>query len=163
MTVTTVTVIKNDYTGHEIWRYSGRVVERGATWVKLEARFNRADMRTAYHTFRHGDRFVEWYYSDRWYSIFEMHDVDDDHLTGWYCNLSRPAALTLEAIRADDLALDMFVAPDGTVAVLDEEEFAALPLDDATRAQVRRALDELKRLVATRQPPFDVIPATPAG
>jgi predicted RNA-binding protein associated with RNAse of E/G family len=131
--------------------------------VKLEARFNRADMRTAYHTFRQGDRFVEWYYSDRWYSIFEMHDVDDDHLTGWYCNLSRPAALAPDTILADDLALDMFVSPDGVITVLDEDEFAALSIDDATRAQVRRALDELKRLVEARQPPFDAIPPTPAG
>jgi predicted RNA-binding protein associated with RNAse of E/G family len=159
----TITVIKNDHAGHEVWRYGGRVVERGATWVKLEARFNRADMRTAYHTFRQGDRFVEWYYSDRWYSIFEMHGVDDDHLTGWYCNLARPAALTPDTILTDDLALDMFVGPDGAITVLDEDEFAALPIDDATRAQVRRALDELKRLVEARQPPFNAIPATPAG
>jgi predicted RNA-binding protein associated with RNAse of E/G family len=159
----TITVIKNDHAGQEVWRYAGRVVARGATWVKLEARFNRADMRTAYHTFRQGDRFAEWYYSDRWYSIFEMHDVDDDHLTGWYCNLARPAVLTSDVILTDDLALDMFVGPDGAITVLDEDEFAALPIDDATRAQVWRALDELKRLVETRQPPFDAIPATPAG
>jgi predicted RNA-binding protein associated with RNAse of E/G family len=159
----TITVIKNDHTGREVWRYGGRVVERGATWVKLEARFNRAEMRTTYHTFRQGDRFVEWYYSDRWYSIFEMHNVDDDHLTGWYCNLSRPAVLTPDAILADDLALDMFVAPDGAITVLDEDEFAALPIDDETRAQVQRALDELKHLVEARQPPFDAITPTPAG
>lgn len=159
----TITVIKNDHAGHEVWRYSGRVLEQGMTWVKLEARFNRADLRTPYHAFRRGDRFVEWYYSDRWYSIFEMHDVDDDHLTGWYCNFSRPAVLTPEAIRADDLALDLFVAPDGTLTVLDEDEFAALPIDDATRAQVQRALEALTRLVETRQPPFDAIAPTPAG
>ena len=158
-----ITVIKNDHAGHEVWRYTGHVLERGTTWVKLEARFNRPDMPAAYHTFRQGDRFVEWYYSDRWYSIFEMHDVDDDHLTGWYCNFSRPAVLTPEAILADDLALDMFVAPDGRITVLDEDEFAALPIDNATRAQVRHALDDLKRQVEARQPPFDAIPATPAG
>jgi len=85
--------------------------------------------------------------------------VDDDRLVGWYCNVTRPAVLRAETINADDLALDLFIAPDGRMTVLDEDEFAALPLDPATRAQARQALADLKRLVETRQPPFDAIPA----
>ena len=76
---------------------------------------------------------MEQFFSDRWYSIFEMHDVADDRLTGWYCNLSRPARFRDDGIEADDLALDLYVAPDGTVTLLDEDEFAALPLTDAER------------------------------
>jgi len=156
----TITVIKNDYRGCEVWRYTGRVLERGATWVRLEARFNRPhDLHTAYHTFRRGDRFVEWFFSDRWYNIFEMHDVDDDRLTGWYCNITRPARLEEAAIYADDLALDVFIAPDGTITVLDEDEFAALSLDETTRAQAQQALRELQEMVAARRPPFDAIPS----
>ena len=153
----TITVIKNDHTGNEVWRYSGRVLERGDTWVKLEAFFNRPDVEAGYHTFRQGDRFVEVFYSDRWYNIFMLHDVDDDHLKGWYCNITRPAEIDNDTVRADDLALDVFVTPDGTITVLDEDEFAELSLDDTTRAHARRALDDLKRLVETRQPPFNSI------
>lgn len=153
----TITVIKNDHTGQEVWRYSGTVLARGEGWVQLEASFNRPDVQTAYHTFRQGDRFVEWFYSDRWYSIFEMHDVDDDRLVGWYCNISRPAMIAGDTVQADDLALDLFVAPDGTLTVLDEDEFAGLPLTDADRTQARRALEDLKRLVSSRQPPFDQV------
>jgi predicted RNA-binding protein associated with RNAse of E/G family len=155
----TITVIKNDHCGREVWRYTGRVLARGTTWVQLEARFERAhDVITPYHIFRRGDRFVEWFFSDRWYNIFEMHDVDDDHLKGWYCNITRPALLAGDTIYADDLALDLFVAPDGTNTVLDEEEFAALSLDETTRAQAKRALQELQERVAARHPPFDAIP-----
>ncbi|MBP8972714.1 MAG: DUF402 domain-containing protein [Anaerolineae bacterium] len=158
MTAAAITVIKNDHAGHEVWRYTGRVLARGATWVQLEARFNRPhDVQTPYHTFRRGDRFVEWFYADRWYNIFAMYDVDDDHFTGWYCNITRPARLEKDAVYADDLALDVFVAPDGTITVLDEDEFAALPLDEATRATAWHALDELQRLVAARAAPFDAI------
>src|SRR5690606_19395595 len=85
-----ITIVKNNHRGDEVWRYHGMVLARGQTWIKLEAYFDRPDRVTPYHIFRQGDRFVEWFYSDRWYSIFEMHDVDDDHLTGWYCNISRP-------------------------------------------------------------------------
>jgi predicted RNA-binding protein associated with RNAse of E/G family len=152
-----ITVIKNDHTGREVWRYTGHVIARGDSWVNLEARFNRPDVETAYHTFRQGDRFVEWFYADRWYSIFEMHDGDDDRLMGWYNNISRPARIESDTVAADDLALDMFVSPDGVITVLDEDEFAELPLDDDTRAQACAALDELKRLVESRQPPFDAV------
>lgn len=151
----TITVIKTDHAGREILRYSGRVLARDETFVRLEAFFSRPDVQTAYHTFRHGDRFIEWFYSDRWYNVFEMHDVDDDRLVGWYCNIARPAVITGDTIRADDLALDVFVAPDGAITVLDEDEFAALPLDKSTRDHARAALDAIQRLVEMRQPPFE--------
>lgn len=153
--MTSIIVIKNDHAGRELWRYEARVLARSEHCIQLEAHFNRDTLVTAYHTFRRGDRFVEWYYSDRWYNIFEMHDVDDDHLTGWYCNVTRPAVFGENTICADDLALDVIVQPDGRWTVLDEDEFAALPLDAATRAQASRALEELLRRVETRQPPFD--------
>ena len=43
-----------------------------------------------------------------------------------------------------DLALDLWVAPDGTQTVLDENEFAALNLETETRYRVRAALEELQ-------------------
>lgn len=153
-----ITVIKNDHMGREVWRYTGELIDRGPTWVNLEAVFNRADLVKPYHTFRQGDRFVEWFYSNRWYSLFEMYDVDDGRLVGWYCNVARPAVLGSDTITADDLALDLYVGPDGSMIVLDEDEFAALPVDESTRAAARAALDHLIRLVETRQPPFDIIP-----
>ncbi|WP_119068813.1 DUF402 domain-containing protein [Aggregatilinea lenta] len=153
-----VTVIKNDHAGREVWRYEGRILERGKTWLVLEAFFDRDDRDTDYHTFRRGDRFVERFYGDRWYSIFEMHDVDDDHLTGWYCNFSRPARIEDGTVVADDLALDLYIAPSGASTILDQDEFDALALDEATRAQVGRALGELLQQAAQRQPPFDAIP-----
>ena len=56
---------------------------------------------------------------------------------------------------AEDLALDLWVAPDGRTLVLDEEEFAALPLRPMEREAARRALAELQRLVAQRAAPFN--------
>ena len=152
-----ITVIKTDHAGREVWRYEGRLLGRGPTWVLLEARFNRPDVDAGYHVFRQGDRFVEQFFSDRWYSIFEMHDIDDDRLTGWYCNLSRPARFRDPEIEADGLALDLYVAPDGPATLLDGDEFAALPLDEGERAQVRRAVDDLLARVEGWQPPFDAI------
>jgi predicted RNA-binding protein associated with RNAse of E/G family len=43
-----------------------------------------------------------------------------------------------------DLALDLWVSPDGTQTVMDEDEFTALDLDAHTRSQARAAMEELR-------------------
>lgn len=138
-----VLVCKLDSTGHEVWRYPARVLERGPTHVRLEAFFNRDDMELGYAVFKHGDRFIETFYSDRWYNIFAVYDRDDGTLKGWYCNICRPAEITETAVRCDDLALDLWVSPSGEASVLDEEEFAALSISDDDRLQVRNGLTAL--------------------
>lgn len=154
-----ITVIKNDHTGKEVWRYEGTVLERTPTRIRLEARFNRDDLVLDYITFRRGDRFIEEFYSDRWYNIFEVHDAADDHLKGWYCNFTRPAQLGEDTVSADDLALDLFVAPDGTMLALDREEFESLPISDRERREVLKALAELQAQVSQRRPPFGQVAA----
>jgi protein associated with RNAse G/E len=149
-----IRVYKLNEKGENVWHYDGKVLSRSATMVKLEARFNREDYAAGYHTFRRGDRFVEWFYSDRWYNIFQMHDVDDDRIKGWYCNMTRPALLQADAIYAEDLALDLMVYPNGRFRVLDEDEFAALRIKPAEREQALRALVSLKEMVRHRKEVF---------
>lgn len=153
-----VTVYKHDHTGREVWHYVGEVLARGATWLQLEARFDRPDHALEFVVFQHGDRFIEWFYTDRGYNIFEVHAVDDDHLKGWYCNVTRPALISADAIHSDDLALDLWITPRGEAYLLDEDEFTALDLDAPTRAQALDALHELRTLVANCTPPFDAVP-----
>lgn len=152
-----ITVYKFNEKGEYVWHYSGRVLFREETHIQLEAFFSRNNYVTSYHTFRKGDRMVEWFYSDRWYNVFQMHDVDDDHLKGWYCNITRPARLENDAIYAEDLALDVFVYPDGRYLVLDEDEFAVLDIDDGTRQNALQGLQELKNLIERAEGWFSAI------
>lgn len=139
-----IVVIKRNPAGEETWRYTGRILERGPDFVRLEARFNRPDLPFMGITLKQGDPFIETYFTDRWYNIFEIRDRDDGRTKGWYCNVARPAVLEAEAcLSFVDLALDLWVAADGTAAILDEDEFALLDLDTETRARARAALDEL--------------------
>lgn len=142
-----IQVLKRDLKGQVTWQYSGLVLERGADFVRLEARFNRPDMPFMGVTLKENDRFVETFYTQRWYNIFKIHDRDDDHLKGWYCNLGRPAVWDApQSISYVDLALDLWVAADGRQTVLDQDEFEALQLDEATRARVAASLAELQAL-----------------
>lgn len=101
-----------------------------------------------------GDRWTEYFYTDRWYNVFEIHAADDS-LKGWYCNITRPARITAREVVAEDLALDLWVAPDGETRLLDEDEFAALSLSPAEREAAQNALTKLQTMAAQKTPPFD--------
>jgi uncharacterized protein len=141
-----IIVDKLDPGGRLKWRYKGEVIERGDGWLKLEAFFDHDNISVADILLKRGDRFVETYYSDRWYNIFEIHDRENDALKGWYCNITRPAKIMKEHLEYVDLFLDLWVSADGRQTVLDEEEFLAADLDDDVRRAANLALAELKEL-----------------
>lgn len=144
----TIIVHKLDHEGREIWRYPATILERGPNHVRLEAFFNRDDMHLGYTIFKRGDRFIETFYSDRWYNVFAVYDRDEDGLKGWYCNVCRPAEIDESSVRCEDLALDVWISPDGSALTLDAAEFAVLPLPMADRAHGEAALAALLELAA---------------
>jgi len=140
-----ITVIKRNLAGEETLRYTGLILRREPGALILEARFNRPDTPLQGILLKENDRFVETYFTDRWYNIYEIHDRDDDRIKGWYCNIGRPAILEVDnRLSYVDLALDLWVTPDRQQVVLDEDEFAALDLDPDTRSRARQALEELR-------------------
>jgi protein associated with RNAse G/E len=155
--MTPITLYKLDHSGQEVMRYAGKLITGDTTWRCIEAAFSR-DLERDYVHFRLNDRVVEWHYSDRWYNILELHDVDDDRLKGWYCNITRPAVLTETTIAADDLELDLFVYPNGDTLLLDEDEFAELELTSEEHAACLNAVEVLKDHIRQRLAPFDAIP-----
>jgi hypothetical protein len=144
-------VAKLDLQRRETWRYHARLLKKDSYGVLIEAFFNRADLPFHGILLKENDRFVERYFSDCWYNIFELHDRDDGHLKGWYCNVTQPAEFSPGKIAYVDLALDVLVYPDGTNLILDEDEFAELPLNPAIRQKARQGLDELIAIVELDQ------------
>lgn len=149
------TVYKLNYLGEEELSYTGEVLERGAHYVCVRAPFTFASRDLGYVSIRQGDIFTEWFYDDRWYNIFRLSDAASGELKGFYCNLTRPAHIAEDHVKADDLALDIFVKPDGGWLLLDEDEYEALPLSENDRAQVQRAVQQIQRDVLERIAPFD--------
>ena len=91
--MTNFTVYKLDEHGNEVWNYPAVVLERTERFVRLEAFFNRNDYDAGYVVFKRDDRFVEYFYTDRYYNIFAIYDRDDGKLKGWYCNICRFAVI----------------------------------------------------------------------
>lgn len=152
--MTRMRVQKLDTQGRVVVTYEAELGERLPDGVRLEARWTRPALPVGDTTFETGDHFIEWFFTDRWYNIFEVH-AQDGMLKGWYCNVGDPATISADTIAYRDLLLDLWVAPDGATSVLDEDEFAAdTVLDEQTRHRARAALDDLLRLVDERAGPF---------
>ncbi|RPI34008.1 MAG: DUF402 domain-containing protein [Chloroflexota bacterium] len=141
-----ITIIKCDTQGNETWRYRGKILKRAPDLIVLEALFNRPDTPFYGIMLKQGDRFVETFYRDRWYNIFEIYDRDDQGFKGWYCNIACPAEIDGDRVTYVDLVLDLLVYPDGRQIVLDEDEFNLLRLNIEIQEQARSSLTELQSL-----------------
>lgn len=147
----TIIIKKLNIDRQETWHYEGHILAKDTNSLLIEAKFNRDDLPFHGITLKRKDRFLERYYQDRWYNIFEIHDREDDHLKGWYCNVTKPAEFSTDEIAYVDLALDLLVFPDMNYIILDEDEFITLNIDEYYRQKARLALQELITLVRTGQ------------
>ena len=146
-----ITVSKRNEHNLETWRYKARLLEDKDSRIVLEARFDREDTRLHGMILAKGDRFVETYYTNRWYNTFEIHAREDDQLRGWYCNIGKPAEFDGQVLSYIDLALDLLVFPDGRQIVLDQDEFAELDITNQVRQQALNALANLRSLFRDKE------------
>jgi protein associated with RNAse G/E len=122
-----LTVLKLRPDGSLSYQWQGTVVHCDEQGLVLRATFNVDLVEREYATFRRGDEFLEFYYWDRWYNVFQV-STPDGVLKGWYGNVGQPAELRADRneLRYVDLELDIWATPDGQFVVLDEPEFATL-------------------------------------
>ena len=134
-------------------RYPARVVHVHGPHLVVAAEWVQ-DVDIGHMRFEPGDRSIEHYWTDRWYSIWQVHRPTGQ-LKGWYANVCRPPVLDSASLQAVDLELDLWVWPDGRTVRLDEDEFersAAIRRDPAAAHGARRAIAEVEHLVGRGLP-----------
>jgi predicted RNA-binding protein associated with RNAse of E/G family len=149
-----VKVQKKNPEGKVTYEYEGVLQNRDENSITLEALFDREDMPFMDVVLKKGDRFVEYYYTDRWYNIFAVYDRDDGKLKGWYCNIGKPVVIENGTVSYIDLALDLWVSTSGEQTVLDQDEFEKLNLKEELKMGALNGLDELKLLFKNNKPPM---------
>ncbi|GAA2455826.1 DUF402 domain-containing protein [Streptomyces lavendulocolor] len=144
-------------------RYPAEVLADDGTRITVRAPWAADGVRDfGFVRFEPGDVFTEHYWRDRWYAVKEVR-AGDGALKGWYCDVTRPAAVDGDRgeLVVEDLDLDLWVSADGSeVLRLDEDEFAASGLaerDPAAAAAALAALDTLEALARA-----GALPGTPA-
>lgn len=139
-----IEVVKLDHTGREVFRYPGWVLSHTLSTVTLEAYFSWGDMPVEEVILQRCDRFVETYFTDRWYNIFAIYAHETGILKAYYCNIGFPAQISGGMISYRDLALDLLVMPDGRQVVLDQDEFYQLGLPPQTQQKALAGLAEVQ-------------------
>ena len=154
--VVRVASLKFDGRLHRAW--PARLVRRAGTLLVLEGVFETEVRHPLLGHIASGTLSTEFYWTDRWYSVFRFREPGGP-LRNYYCNVNRPAEFDDDTLSFVDLDIDVLVAPDFSYTVLDEDEFethaAEFGYDEALRARVGGALDELLRLIESRAFPFD--------
>ncbi len=148
------TVVKQNPVGEVKIRYSGEIIKHLTYGVVIQASWTLPARDLGYIVFEPGDQFTEYYYTNRWYNIFDIARSDGTR-KGWYCNVAEPAHIYNDEIEQIDLLLDVWVDPQGKALVLDEDEFAAdTTLTQEQRIGAQSGLQALLQLLAARQEMF---------
>ena len=155
-----ITVNKLNSLGDLQIQYRGEVLERLTDGVIIQAYWELPLKDLGYTRFEPGDRFIEYYYTNRWFNIFDISNASNER-KGWYCNITEPVDISDEQIKQKDLLLDVWVDPWGRPQLLDEDEFEAdTTLDDRQREGARKGLRELMQMIAVQTAPFSYKPLT---
>lgn len=142
---------KYDHLGNMKVHYEGRLVNRDVQGrcIIAEAEWISPTARLGYVTLNAGDVFIETFYENRWYNIFEIQSPQGQ-VKGWYANITRPARIVPQAnkleIEWDDLALDVWMWPNGKMQTMDEHEFEDIKPELTTDelAQSLAAVDKVR-------------------
>ena len=110
--------------GSQAFAWDGIVLRCDEIGIVLRAKFNVDLVDLGFTTFRRGDEFVEFYYWDRCFNVFQISSPDGT-LKGWYANVGLPAELNAASreLRYVDLELDVWTHPNGEFLILDQDEF----------------------------------------
>jgi len=155
--VATITVRKHTWEGLFRYAWQGEVLARDGDLLLIQATWNGpGEPHVGEIRFVAGDRFLEYYYLQHPYAIWEVRTATDVR-KGWYCNINSLPAIDEDTLRFDDLLLDVIGYPDGRYTVLDRDEFeaarvAGLPEDRAALAE--SALAEVLALIRAGAAPF---------
>jgi protein associated with RNAse G/E len=145
------------YDGAEYRRWDASLARHDGSLIVLNAAFDDDVQHDLLGHIGLGTRTIEYYWLDRWYSIFRF--LERDGATKlFYCNINMPPALSGGILSYIDLDIDILVQPDFSYQVLDLEEFASNAVRYGYPEQVKRqthsAVDELISMIETRQLPF---------
>jgi hypothetical protein len=148
---------KQDGRVHRCW--PARVARREGSLIVLDAFFAEEIKHALIGTIEAGTLSTEFFWTDRWYSVFRF-QAPEGRLLKFYCNINTPPTLESGALTFVDLDVDVLVQPDYSFEVLDEDEFERhaelYGYTSAYRTRVKEALDELRHLIENRQFPFNL-------
>ena len=96
-----------------------------------------------------------WFvFTGSWYDVGKVYNLENEW-TGYYCDVMKPVKRSVDVngklnrFEITDLFLDLWINPDGTYEIQDEDEFEEAVQNSAIDAELeRKALEVLPALIA---------------
>jgi protein associated with RNAse G/E len=149
--------LKYDGSLKRSWR--ARLAHVEGELVVLEGVFEAEIRHALLGTILEGTRSTEFFWTDRWYSVFRFREPGGGPLRNFYGNINTPPRLEGDTLSFIDLDIDVLVRPDFSYTILDEDEFEQharhFDYPEEFSARALKALDELRTLIDRRDFPFD--------
>ena len=133
--------------------YTGTLRERTEEYLSIDTGWSRERLDLGYVLFERDDVWVETFYFHKWFNIFRIADKGGS-LKGFYANVTNPPEISDGLIRWRDLALDIWIRPDGGHIILDEDEFEEMGPTRNERKMADIAVKEVLRMLQMREGPF---------
>lgn len=148
-----ITVMKLN-TQHQVKLcYQAEIIEQRTNGVILSSVWTRPSRDLGCAHFESGDRFREYYYTDRWFNIQEVVSAKGKR-KGWYCDIAEPVVIENNQMSLVDLELDVWVSAEGKPYLLDEDEFETSSLSEAQRLAARQGVQTLLEMLEAREEAF---------
>ena len=145
------------YDGSEHRSWPAQVIRQEGSLIVLDAEFRDEVVHDLLGTIAVGTHSLEYYWLDRWYNVFRFAQPNGE-LRNYYCNVNVPPTFDGEILSYTDLDLDILVEPDFSYRLLDVEDFETniqrYDYSPNVQNNARRAVDELVRMIQTREFPF---------
>ncbi len=153
----TVNSRKIDNKIHKSW--NARVIEEDKSSIILYGEFEEEIRHQHLGVIKPGTKSYEYYWFERWYSIFRFHEPDGS-LRNFYCNVNQPPVFENNILDYVDLDIDVIVWKDKQRQILDIDEFESNAKKYRYSKQiVKKALEslrELLELIDKQQFPFNI-------
>ncbi len=153
----TVNSRKIDNKIHKSW--NARVIEENKSSIILYGEFEEEIRHQHLGVIKPGTKSYEYYWFERWYSIFRFHEPDGS-LRNFYCNVNQPPVFENNILDYVDLDIDVIVWKDKQRQILDIDEFESNAKKYRYSKQiVKKALEslrELLELIDKQQFPFNI-------
>ena len=144
------------YDGTERRRWFGHVARQDGPLIVVDAVFDEEIKHDLLGTIASGTISKEYYWLDRWYSIFRFHEPSGS-LRNFYCNLNMPPVFADGVLDYVDLDIDVVVWPDFSYKVLDRDDYEVnsrlFGYSNEVKAKVEATLQEVLERIEARDLP----------
>ena len=153
-----ITVNSRKYDGSIRRSWTCELVKRHDSLLVFVGEFETAVEHSDLGRIEKGTRSYEYYWLDRWYSIFRFHEPSGT-LRNFYCNINMPPQFSDGVLDYVDLDIDIVVWPDFSHVVLDRDEYERhsqlFRYPPAVDEKVETTVKELLEMIERREMPLE--------